>query len=217
MGILRNEALPEKLPEWTPFQEVGVIVPPGGRRPDGTTYANSRYMVEVNRIERVNQPTLIWLSIKDLWRSARHDWRDFQRIKNELIGSEEEAIEIYPAESRLQDTANQFHLWCVEGLQVSLGYIERDVSDISVGGSVQRPFDHPPCDLNAVCADDESPTTGVRLGGKRKLPQSNPLEALLDMAARMKHFSNLDKVGRNERCPCGSGKKFKKCCMEKRV
>ena len=23
------------------------------------------------------------------------------------------------------------------------------------------------------------------------------------------------KIGRNERCPCGSGKKFKKCCIEK--
>ena len=23
------------------------------------------------------------------------------------------------------------------------------------------------------------------------------------------------KIGRNEECPCGSGKKFKKCCIEK--
>lgn len=23
------------------------------------------------------------------------------------------------------------------------------------------------------------------------------------------------KVGRNEQCPCGSGKKYKKCCLEK--
>lgn len=25
------------------------------------------------------------------------------------------------------------------------------------------------------------------------------------------------KVGRNEPCPCGSGRKFKNCCMEKEV
>ena len=24
------------------------------------------------------------------------------------------------------------------------------------------------------------------------------------------------KIGRNDPCPCGSGKKFKKCCMRKR-
>ena len=26
------------------------------------------------------------------------------------------------------------------------------------------------------------------------------------------HFSELEKVGRNEKCPCGSGKKYKHCC-----
>jgi len=26
-------------------------------------------------------------------------------------------------------------------------------------------------------------------------------------------FRNPPKVGRNEPCPCGSGKKFKKCCL----
>ncbi len=25
----------------------------------------------------------------------------------------------------------------------------------------------------------------------------------------------MSKVGRNDPCPCGSGKKYKKCCMEK--
>ncbi|MBF8275011.1 MAG: motif domain protein [Candidatus Brocadiaceae bacterium] len=25
--------------------------------------------------------------------------------------------------------------------------------------------------------------------------------------------NNMPKVGRNEPCPCGSGKKYKKCCM----
>jgi len=38
------------------------------------------------------------------------DWRHFQCIKNELIGEECEAIELYPAESRLVDTSNKYHL-----------------------------------------------------------------------------------------------------------
>ncbi len=25
----------------------------------------------------------------------------------------------------------------------------------------------------------------------------------------------MDKIGRNDPCPCGSGKKYKKCCLEK--
>ena len=26
---------------------------------------------------------------------------------------------------------------------------------------------------------------------------------------------NKEKVGRNDPCPCGSGKKYKKCCLER--
>lgn len=28
-------------------------------------------------------------------------------------------------------------------------------------------------------------------------------------------MSNMIKIGRNDPCPCGSGLKFKKCCLEK--
>lgn len=38
-------------------------------------------------------------------------WRDIQRIKSELCGSEAEAFECFPAESRLIDGSNQRHLW----------------------------------------------------------------------------------------------------------
>jgi hypothetical protein len=31
----------------------------------------------------------------------------------------------------------------------------------------------------------------------------------------MQHTLNQDKIGRNEPCPCGSGKKYKKCCLGK--
>ena len=27
----------------------------------------------------------------------------------------------------------------------------------------------------------------------------------------------MNKVGRNDPCPCGSGKKYKKCCIDKPV
>src|ERR1700677_4906434 len=38
------------------------------------------------------------------------DWRHFQQIKNDIIGEECEAIELYPAESRNVDTSNKYHL-----------------------------------------------------------------------------------------------------------
>jgi len=58
-------------------------------------------------------PPVIHLSIKAHDKRCVHDWRDMQRIKNEIVGVESEAMELYPAESRLMDEANQFHLFCL--------------------------------------------------------------------------------------------------------
>src|SRR5262249_1931039 len=38
-------------------------------------------------------------------------WLDFQAIKNQLVGPEFEAVELFPAEERLVNTSNQYHLW----------------------------------------------------------------------------------------------------------
>ena len=61
------------------------------------------------------QPTLAghitYLSIKRHDREPIHDWRDLQEIKNQVVGSEHLAYEVYPPESLLYDTANQYHLW----------------------------------------------------------------------------------------------------------
>lgn len=40
------------------------------------------------------------------------DWRDLQQIKNLVCGAEWEAVEIFPAESRLKDPSNARYLWC---------------------------------------------------------------------------------------------------------
>lgn len=81
-------------------------------------YINSRYLVAVRRTPASDGEggviEMVHLSVK------RHDqkplrahWADMQRIKNELLGPNCEAIELYPAEGRVVDTANQYHLWGV--------------------------------------------------------------------------------------------------------
>ena len=55
---------------------------------------------------------MIYLGISNADNTARRDFRHFQAIKNQLAGPEWEAIEIYPAESRLVDPSNCFLLWC---------------------------------------------------------------------------------------------------------
>jgi hypothetical protein len=73
---------------------------------------------------------ITWLSIRRNDRRAIHDWRDLQQVKNDLVGAQREAIELYPAESRLMDTANQYHLWVLpEGERMPVGWTRRIVTD----------------------------------------------------------------------------------------
>jgi hypothetical protein len=90
-------------------------------------------------------PRLIHLSIKRRDKLPIHDWRDLQEIKNRLVGPEHEAIELYPAESRLVDTSNQFHLWVLwdPELRLPFGYTDRlvtGVEDAEAIGARQREF-----------------------------------------------------------------------------
>jgi len=78
---------------------------------------------------------------------ARHDWREFQSIKNQLAGPECEAFELYPAESRLCDPSNYYTLWCFPGVKrLKVGLMERRVLDADISLSPQRrlpPETHP--------------------------------------------------------------------------
>lgn len=73
-------------------------------------FVNSLYQVNLRR-----HPSplgdIIHLSIKRHDKAPVRDWQDMQEIKNQLVGPENEAMEIYPAESRLVDCANQYHAW----------------------------------------------------------------------------------------------------------
>ena len=105
-------------------------------------WLNDRYVVTVDRREDGSVETI---SIRRQDRGHARDWRDFQRIKNEIAGPEIEAFELYPAESRLVDTANKFWLWVMPpGMTLPVGFSERHVEGAEAAeafGARQRPFD----------------------------------------------------------------------------
>lgn len=108
-------------------------------------WCNDQYQVNVD-----NNPQhgfgegqqLTHLSVKRLDKEPIHDWRDLQEIKNMLTHPEREGMEIYPAESRLLDGANQFHIWVLpKGAKVPCGFWSRNVSSESPIGGKQRPVE----------------------------------------------------------------------------
>lgn len=99
-------------------------------------WANDTYRVEV-----ACRKPFIHLNISRHDGAACTNWREFQQIKNELVGPEFEAIELFPAESRLVDTANQYHLWVYADPQFRfpLGFTQRFVLDEPVK---MNPWEH---------------------------------------------------------------------------
>ena len=113
--------------------------------PDSEIWHNEAYVVIVTReLDRALNPDqipgLVWLSIRRQDREPVRDWRDMQTIKNQLLGPECEAVEIYPAESRLVDAANQFHLFGFTdpSMRIPFGFPTRGVTDSTVSRSKQR-------------------------------------------------------------------------------
>jgi len=53
------------------------------------------------------------------------DWLDLQRIKNEILGEQRTAVEVFPAQGELVDHANLYHLWVLpEGFELPFGMRE---------------------------------------------------------------------------------------------
>jgi hypothetical protein len=125
--------------EWTSFEPVPSFLngKPVDLPPHITTWRNNLYTVHRTMPAEGGG----YLSIRSNDRHWRHDWRHLQRIKNELLGTDVEAVELYPAVSRLVDDANQWHLWALPaGEQFPFGFSESDQDDNALaGGWKQRP------------------------------------------------------------------------------
>jgi hypothetical protein len=69
-------------------------------------YCNDIYQVMIER-----KGPFIHLCIRRHDGQPYKDWKAHQQIKSEIIGPEYEAVELFPAESRLVDLKNEYHLW----------------------------------------------------------------------------------------------------------
>lgn len=96
--------------------------------PPDEVWVNDEYQCFVKYLEARGKGGLLSLSIKRNDKKPAHDWRELQAIKNEVAGWEREAIEIYPAEARLVDEADQTWLWVMPaGIAIELGFMQRVV------------------------------------------------------------------------------------------
>ena len=78
-------------------------------------YLNNRYSVQISDysawLHGVGHDQVVHLWIRHHTGVMPHSWSDLQRIKNEIVGPEYLALEVYPRMSELTDEANIAHLW----------------------------------------------------------------------------------------------------------
>lgn len=183
----RAEDTLRPLAPWTKF-EVATLAESDPLREEGfrECWKNSRYTVWVSKPSS-DAGELVHLSIKRNDRSPIHDWRDLQRIKNEILGKEEEACELYPAESRLVDAANQYHLWSFLGMHAPFGYEARAVMGPTtmpgIDKSKQRPFEQQPDDVMDDATFQEKATI-YKARAKARADLSKHIRSILDATAR---------------------------------
>ena len=122
---------------WTPFEKITPSPEVGQFEHWSTTpirgWSNSRYQVVMYLMppapHRGDLPCA-QLSIKRHDREQVTDWRDLQRIKDEILGTEVEAVQMFPAQSRMLDTANQYHLWALPAKHLfPVGYEDGRIVD----------------------------------------------------------------------------------------
>jgi len=89
-------------------------------------WVNCDYVAVLDKLPPDNlvYPGFWHLSIRRQDRQPITDgWQALQNIKNDICGPEREAVELYPAESRRVDAANQYHLWVLPVGRARLGFI----------------------------------------------------------------------------------------------
>jgi hypothetical protein len=102
------------------------------RYEDASRYwLNDLYQVQTRRFicEEWGGKEMMHINIRRRDGAAIFDWRHRQLIKNQLLGAECEAIELYPADSRMVDTSNKYHLWGFTdpAIRFPFGFDQRDV------------------------------------------------------------------------------------------
>jgi hypothetical protein len=81
------------------------------------------YKVVVQRLTKENplgNGSWAKLAISSLDGLPRHDWRDMQFIKHQLVGEEWEALELYPAYNREVDPSNQYLLYAFPKIPIGI-------------------------------------------------------------------------------------------------
>lgn len=94
---------------WKPWERNDDLRPPrvGWAKNIEAGYTNDWYVVLITTMADAG----VHLAVRAKHLGREPPWADMQRIKNELVGEERLAVQIYPRDSRRMTSEGMYHLW----------------------------------------------------------------------------------------------------------
>jgi hypothetical protein len=127
--------------------------------------------------------------------------REWSHVWDALVGC---TTDLYPAEL-LDDIRRAYEEELVDLGYMGFNYVEQDLAE-GRDRILSKLADNP----HRRLVDD----TVAEMSSWAYFREDTPANSIPDSGAGAFTFKRAaPKVGRNEPCPCGSGKKFKKCCL----
>jgi hypothetical protein len=115
-----SSATPDR--EWGPWLDRTYMINyVGGKAPHNLYKAvvNDLYSVQFFKHQHTNWGEILQLMVKRNDERPIRSWKDMQRIKNDLVGAERVAVEVFPPQSELVDVGNLYWMWVLpEGFQL---------------------------------------------------------------------------------------------------
>lgn len=135
-----------------------------------------------------------------------------EKHQGDLSGfaSEADVIDTFYAEW-LKDSLDSHYAWCSEKNEDAAGYTAKGYHE-QAGFAEEtkakaRAILTEKLDLNGVQTKAPQPSSSTQPS------EAAPEKAEASVVTRKVKRKNASKLGRNDLCPCGSGKKYKKCCL----
>ena len=98
LGIYQGQWMPEMDRCWI-------------RKEDGTCVSSRLLRTDLGNVEHVTITRHEKGSVISFNGESTFTWKEKQDIKNDLFGENRTAVEVFPTEDRLIDTADVYHLW----------------------------------------------------------------------------------------------------------
>jgi hypothetical protein len=113
VGALRKLAA-APMTAWE-YRDASKVQAPRGELRDGerwlaSCFVNNRYSVQVSEVA-TEGGVIVHLWIRRHDGDMARSWADLQRIKDELVGADRVAVEVFPPRDEIVDQANMAHLW----------------------------------------------------------------------------------------------------------